>query len=515
MKIKFLLRGIVFSLLWIALCQQGSAQTAPFTYQGRLELNGAPASGLYDFMFRLLNDPTNGTAAPVIPINPAVLVTNGLFTTAMDFGAGNLDGENLWLEVNVRTNGSGTFTTLSPRQYLSAAPYATRAANAGGLSGTLSASQLSGQLSGAQISDGAVTAAKIDNTQVQLRVTGTAPAGQFITGIAANGNVTVGPDTTDWKLNGNNVTPGQFLGSTNNAPLEFRVNGARAYRLEYGPNFNPNVIGGSSLNVVSSGVYSATIAGGGGSFTIFGSTFFEPNTIAGYYGTIGGGSLNTIGTNSSATIGGGYDNTALATESTIGGGGGNIIESTANYSTIGGGSSNTNRGSYATISGGFLNTAAGDYSFASGRRAKANHQGAFVWADSLDSDFASTAGNQFLVRAAGGVGINTTNPGATLDVNGSLRVGNGTTVFKNLQAGLAQMASDSATVKTNFTFAFPTAFGSVPNVLVSPRSAVDVDDTFAVTVRRVTKTNCTVNVVRTDTPAGWGQHVQVTWMAWE
>jgi hypothetical protein len=52
-------------------------------------------------------------------------------------------------------------------------------------------------------------------------------------------------------------------------------------------------------------------------------------------------------------------------------------------------------------------------------------------------------------------------------------------------------------------------------VLVSARSASDVDDTFAVTVRRVTTTTCTVNVVRTDTAAGWGQHVQVTWLAWE
>jgi hypothetical protein len=515
MKIKLVLKGIVLCLLLVGLSPEGMAQSAAFTYQGRLEFNGTPATGLYDFMFRLMNAPTNGTAAPVIPINPAVPVTNGLFTTAMDFGAANIDGNNLWLEVNVRSNGNAAFTALSPRQYLSAAPYATRAANAVSLTGTLPASQLSGQLSGAQLSDGSVNAAKIDNTQVQLRITGTAPAGQFITGVGANGTVTVGSDTTDWKLNGNNVVNGQFLGSINNQPLEFRVNGARAYRLEFGGNLSPNVIGGSSLNLVSNGVSSATIAGGGGSVTIFGSTFLEPNVVAGDFGTIGGGSLNRIGTNSNATVSGGYNNSALATASTVGGGAANTIQSTASYATIGGGASNTNGGAYATISGGYLNTAGGDYSFAAGRRAKANHPGAFVWADSIDSDLASTAGNQFLVRASGGVGINTNNPGATLDVNGSLRVGNGTTVFNNLQAGLAQMASDSATVKTNFTFSFPKAFGSVPNVLVSPRSAADVDDTFAMTVRRVTKTNCTVNVVRTDTAAGWGQHVQVTWMAWE
>ena len=63
------------------------AQVSAFTYQGRLNFNGGPASGRYDFMFRLMNDPTNGVAAPVIPINIAVAVTNGLFTTGIGFGA--------------------------------------------------------------------------------------------------------------------------------------------------------------------------------------------------------------------------------------------------------------------------------------------------------------------------------------------------------------------------------------------------------------------------------------------
>jgi hypothetical protein len=190
-------------------------------------------------------------------------------------------------------------------------------------------------------------------------------------------------------------------------------------------------------------------------------------------------------------------------------------------SSLASGPASTAMGQNSTASGaastamGYGSTASSTYSTAMGHRAKANHDGTFVWGDSQNADFNSTATDQFLVRAAGGVGINTTNPAATLDVNGSLRVGNGTTVFNNLQAGLAQMATDSATVKTNFTFTFPKAFSSSPNVLVSARSASDVDDTFAVTVRRVTTTTCTVNVVRTDTTAGWGQHVQVTWMAWE
>ena len=42
-------------------------------------------------------------------------------------------------------------------------------------------------------------------------------------------------------------------------------------------------------------------------------------------------------------------------------------------------------------------------SFAAGQRAKAQHDGAFVWADSQASDFASTADNQVSFRCLGGV----------------------------------------------------------------------------------------------------------------
>lgn len=59
---------------------------------------------------------------------------------------------------------------------------------------------------------------------------------------------------------------------------------------------------------------------------------------------------------------------------------------------------------YGTVRGGAPYQAAdGAYSVALGRRAKANHRGAFVWSDSNDFDFASTALNQFSVRATGGV----------------------------------------------------------------------------------------------------------------
>lgn len=88
----------------------------------------------------------------------------------------------------------------------------------------------------------------------------------------------------------------------------------------------------------------------------------------------------------------------------VGGGFGN----SAGYLAVAGlGNGNTASGYYATVPGGNNNQAAGQNSFAASQRAKALHDGTFVWADAQAADFASLASNQFLIRAKGGVGIGT------------------------------------------------------------------------------------------------------------
>jgi hypothetical protein len=86
-------------------------------------------------------------------------------------------------------------------------------------------------------------------------------------------------------------------------------------------------------------------------------------------------------------------------------GGGELNAASGQTSTIGGGLSNTAGGTYSTVLGGRGNEANGHYSCAAGRRAKSLHDGSFVWADTTDEDFESSAPNQFLIRASGGVGI--------------------------------------------------------------------------------------------------------------
>src|SRR5206468_3283792 len=59
-------------------------------------------------------------------------LTNGLFTVPLTFPSSVFDGSARWLDLAVRTNGSaGAYTTLSPRQPITAAPYAILASAAG------------------------------------------------------------------------------------------------------------------------------------------------------------------------------------------------------------------------------------------------------------------------------------------------------------------------------------------------------------------------------------------------
>jgi len=68
-------------------------------------------------------------------------------------------------------------------------------------------------------------------------------------------------------------------------------------------------------------------------------------------------------------------------------------------------------GAYALVVGGQGNQAYGDFSVGLGRGAGANRHGAFVWGDGVGGSFSAVTENQFLIRAAGGVGINTSQTG--------------------------------------------------------------------------------------------------------
>jgi len=182
-----------------------------------------------------------------------------------------------------------------------------------------------------------------------------------------------------------------------------------------------STVAGGSLNQAAD--LFSTVAGGLNNQATGNSAFVgsgQANTASGFLAVVAGGSSNTAaGQYSSVT--GGQSNNASGQAAVIGGGQTNSAGGLR--TVIGGGVDNTTTGIATTVPGGSLNEAHGSYSFAAGHRAKANHSGSFVWADTVSSDFESTADNQFLIRASGGVGIGTETPLNRLDVHGAIAVG--------------------------------------------------------------------------------------------
>jgi hypothetical protein len=319
-----------------------------FTYQGNLKQGGVAISASCDFEFNLFDAFAGGMQIGTTQTKESVAVSSGLFTVAdLDFGNGAFNGQARWLAIGVRCPaGSGSYTDLAPRQAMTPAPYA-------------------------------------------LALPG------FYTTVSS-----ISPDST------------------------------------------PNLIGGHISNTVTSGVTGATISGGGGPNPDDGEN--QQNRVSDHGGTVSGGAGNVAGNlngiindSSTATVGGGYKNLAKGQSSTISGGAWSIAEGA--YATIGGGNDNSASGQFTTVGGGTLNSASGeratvgggtsnsasglnavtpggqlnwaggDYSFAAGRRARANHAGAFVWAGSIDADVASPTTETFSVRALGGIWLGTTN----------------------------------------------------------------------------------------------------------
>jgi len=438
---------IIFFIVFILLLIQSGLADIPgiINYQGLLtDTNGIPVDAdNYSLMFRIYNTDVGGMALWT-ENHSSVAIVKGIFNVVL----GSITSLNLpfdqqyWLGVTV-----GAGTELSPRVKFTSAAYSLNAR-----------SVADNAVTNSKIASNAVTVDKIQPNVVSS-VDGVSNDGENIDLIQQNtiiitpndnantitigenhsaktnnphnvtaaqtgalvsvegvsnpgGNIDLVPgsnininhndsantitiSSNTWGLNGNSgTTPGtNFLGTTSNVALELKVYSTRALRLEP-TSTTINIIGGYYGNSVTSGVNGAVIGGGG----VYGSL----NCVTDSFGTIGGGLSNQAG-NNAGTI---EDRTCA----TVGGGAGN--KATGYASTISGGVRNEATESSSTVPGGADNLAAGQYSFAAGRRAKANHNGSFVWGDSTASDFASTMSNQFRVRASGGVYLYT-NSGLT------------------------------------------------------------------------------------------------------
>lgn len=353
---QFILEIPLRVILMLLLVTGAGAATAgqvgnAFSYQGRLQEGSHAASGLYDFSFQLYDAATLGNAVGATITLTNVAVTNGLFTSSLDFGTAPFNGTAYWIEIGARSNGVASFTTLAPRQALAVVPMSIFASQAG-LAATVSANSVTAD----SLKDGSITAAKIAKSQTVKGINGlTDGVGLSVAGnitLATNGNNLV-VTGNGWSLSGNSGTSSSsnLLGTTDRQALNLSVNNRVGLRIDPTTRDGSfNIVGGNS--VVSPGLYGVTISGGGETN--------DPNTASSTFAYMGGGRGNTISTGSyDSTVVGGYRNLLESNSpvGVIGGGELNIIYSGSTNSTIAGGSQNLigNTSSATVIGGGEAN----------------------------------------------------------------------------------------------------------------------------------------------------------------
>jgi len=370
----------------LALSQIVHGQGTAFTYQGRLTDNGTPANGVYDLRFTIYDDIIGGNRVGNPITNASVAVAEGTFTVTLDFGSGIFPGANRWLEIGVRTNGpAGAFTTLSPLQAFTAAPYAITAgavtdANVSRLDVPNTASTATGVPT---VTSGFITAA----TVLQSGLGYQSPPTVTVTDITGSGAVIIAT------LLGGKVVAltvqSSGTGYSSGATLTISPPPSNALQTFITPNFftgintmtNPgNILAGSFTGDGArlTNVNAATLDGltapsfwqlGGNGGSAAGTNFLgttdnqalelkvnnmralrlEPNTN-GAPNVIAGSPVNTVAPGVvGATISGGGaplyfgdtdTNVVSADFGTVGGGANNMVATMARYSTVGGGKGN-------------------------------------------------------------------------------------------------------------------------------------------------------------------------------
>jgi formylglycine-generating enzyme required for sulfatase activity len=252
-------------------CAQGTA----FTYQGRLNGGGAVANGSYDLQFTLYATNVAGTAVAGPVTNTAVAVTNGLFTTTVDFGS-VFTGTGNWLAIAVSTNAANAYITLAPRQQVTPAPYAIFANTASNLSGTVSAAQINSVIPSSLLPNFQASA---NYATIGGGIQNTSRAAYSVVGggtlnTASGGDATVGGGN----VNTASGTDSTVSGGYNNTAGNFSTVGGGYQNNARGMTFGDATVSGGTGNNATNDF--STVGGG------------QYNLAGGPYATVPGGSAN-------------------------------------------------------------------------------------------------------------------------------------------------------------------------------------------------------------------------------
>lgn len=118
---------LAVTLAVLSFAASGAQPTGTFTFQGALRDTNVAANGSYDFRFSLFDDALAGYQIGTTVDLQAVSVSRGLFTVPVDFGLAAFNGQQRWLEIQVRPVGGVQYTKLTPRLEITSSPIASYA----------------------------------------------------------------------------------------------------------------------------------------------------------------------------------------------------------------------------------------------------------------------------------------------------------------------------------------------------------------------------------------------------
>jgi hypothetical protein len=269
-KQNLMLILLTFAVPWLG---QAAPLSTTFSYQGRLTDGATPAEGIYDLQFILFNAAVGGSTVGNTNTLGDVPVTNGLFVVLLDFGGNAFAGDARWLEIGVRPGASGgAFTTLAPRQPLTAAPYALFAPTAGGVPNAAITSNM--------LATFAVNSSKI--------------ATGAVTSVQLADSIGLGSSNSNGRLDVYGTSIGTPALSLIGSVKQFSIydnNGREKTRIDSSPGwgqlqlFNNSPVGEHAAILTANAV-------GGGSLTLYGSNGTQRALL---FGANGGGALDLNG----------------------------------------------------------------------------------------------------------------------------------------------------------------------------------------------------------------------------
>jgi len=210
-------------ILFLAFSSVALAQTSEFTYQGKLNESSVAANGTYDLSFKLYDG--SGTLIGSAVLRNDVQITDGFFAVSLDFGSGSFDGTNRFLEIAVRPGAStGSYTTLSPMQPVTSAPYAVKSLKATTADTATNATTAATATNATQL--GGMTASQFVQTGDPRMTDARTPLPNSANYIQ---NTTNTQTSSDFNISGNGTVGGTLSGNTVDSATQYNIAGQRMF----------------------------------------------------------------------------------------------------------------------------------------------------------------------------------------------------------------------------------------------------------------------------------------------